>query len=168
MKDTNRCNRGKGFCCKYVLLKKWNTILSFFVSQLLKSRSDGEFGHTASCTHISCDATPPHSSGVPHERNASTKVSSSVSHRSYQVKSFNSFTVWLFLRPPQDLQLLLRELSDPSDMDPRKQLALQSKGSLISRSHVVDLSSCLVSPGMPASHLDRLKCREENYLYLLL
>ncbi|XP_076025031.1 pleckstrin homology-like domain family B member 1 isoform X2 [Genypterus blacodes] len=68
--------------------------------QLLKSRSDGEVGQTASGTHASSDATPPHSSGAPHERNASTK----------------------------DLQLLLRELSDPSDMDPRKLLALQNKG----------------------------------------
>ncbi|XP_076025038.1 pleckstrin homology-like domain family B member 1 isoform X7 [Genypterus blacodes] len=70
------------------------------MKELLKSRSDGEVGQTASGTHASSDATPPHSSGAPHERNASTK----------------------------DLQLLLRELSDPSDMDPRKLLALQNKG----------------------------------------
>ncbi|KAM3868986.1 pleckstrin homology-like domain family B member 1 [Diretmus argenteus] len=45
-------------------------------------------------------AAPPHSNGVAHEKNAPTK----------------------------GLQLVLRELSNPADIDSRKQLALQSKG----------------------------------------
>ncbi|XP_035522096.1 pleckstrin homology-like domain family B member 1 isoform X3 [Morone saxatilis] len=63
--------------------------------QLLKSKSDGEVGQTASCS----TATLPHSSGVTHEKNPSTK----------------------------GLQLVLREMSNPLDMDARRQLALQSK-----------------------------------------
>ncbi|XP_051255807.1 pleckstrin homology-like domain family B member 1 isoform X8 [Dicentrarchus labrax] len=63
--------------------------------QLLKSKSDGEVGQTASCS----TAALPHSSGVTHEKNASTK----------------------------GLQLVLREMSNPLDMDGRRQLALQSK-----------------------------------------
>ncbi|XP_030293243.1 pleckstrin homology-like domain family B member 1 isoform X7 [Sparus aurata] len=55
--------------------------------QLLKSKSDGEVGQAAAL---------PHSSGVAHERNASTK----------------------------GLQLML---SNPLDMDPRRQFALQNK-----------------------------------------
>ncbi|XP_038565095.1 pleckstrin homology-like domain family B member 1 isoform X2 [Micropterus salmoides] len=63
--------------------------------QLLKSKSDGEVAQAASCSTV---ALPP-SSGVAHEKNASTK----------------------------GLQLVLREMSNPLDMDPRRQLALQSK-----------------------------------------
>ncbi|XP_036974811.1 pleckstrin homology-like domain family B member 1 isoform X8 [Acanthopagrus latus] len=55
--------------------------------QLLKSKSDGEVGQAAAL---------PHSSGVAHERNASTK----------------------------GMQLML---SNPLDMDPRRQFALQNK-----------------------------------------
>ncbi|XP_051255809.1 pleckstrin homology-like domain family B member 1 isoform X10 [Dicentrarchus labrax] len=65
------------------------------MKELLKSKSDGEVGQTASCS----TAALPHSSGVTHEKNASTK----------------------------GLQLVLREMSNPLDMDGRRQLALQSK-----------------------------------------
>ncbi|XP_030293244.1 pleckstrin homology-like domain family B member 1 isoform X8 [Sparus aurata] len=57
------------------------------MKELLKSKSDGEVGQAAAL---------PHSSGVAHERNASTK----------------------------GLQLML---SNPLDMDPRRQFALQNK-----------------------------------------
>ncbi|XP_040907424.1 pleckstrin homology-like domain family B member 1 isoform X7 [Toxotes jaculatrix] len=67
--------------------------------QLLKSKSDGEVGLAASCAHVSNAAALPHSSGVAHEKNAPTK----------------------------GLQLLLREMSNPLDMDSRRQLAVQSK-----------------------------------------
>lgn len=67
--------------------------------QLLKSKSDGEVGQAGSCTPVSSAAAPPHSSGVAHEKNASTK----------------------------GLHLLLREMSNPLDMDSRRLLALQSK-----------------------------------------
>ncbi|KAF7655844.1 hypothetical protein LDENG_00049540 [Lucifuga dentata] len=67
--------------------------------QLLKSKSDGEVGQAASCTHISSGAAHPQSSGVPHEKNAPTK----------------------------DLQFALRELLNPSDMNSRKQMAAQCK-----------------------------------------
>nr|XP_046266969.1 pleckstrin homology-like domain family B member 1 isoform X6 [Scatophagus argus] len=63
--------------------------------QLLKSKSDGEVGLAASCSTAAM--TP--SSGVAHDKNASTK----------------------------GLQLMLREMSNPLDMDSRRQLALQSK-----------------------------------------
>ncbi|XP_038565102.1 pleckstrin homology-like domain family B member 1 isoform X9 [Micropterus salmoides] len=65
------------------------------MKELLKSKSDGEVAQAASCSTV---ALPP-SSGVAHEKNASTK----------------------------GLQLVLREMSNPLDMDPRRQLALQSK-----------------------------------------
>ncbi|XP_037603811.1 pleckstrin homology-like domain family B member 1 isoform X2 [Sebastes umbrosus] len=61
-------------------------------SQLLKSKSDGEVGQAGS-------STLPHSSGVSHEKSASTK----------------------------GLQLMLREMSNPLDMESRRQFALQSK-----------------------------------------
>lgn len=67
--------------------------------QLLKSKSDGEVGQAGSCTPVGSAAAPPHSSGVAHEKNASTK----------------------------GLHLLLREMSNPLDMDSRRLLALQSK-----------------------------------------
>ncbi|XP_071317152.1 pleckstrin homology-like domain family B member 1 isoform X4 [Trachinotus anak] len=67
--------------------------------QLLKSKSDGEVGQAGSCTHVSSAAAQPHSSGAAHEKNASTK----------------------------GLQLVLREISNPLDMDSRRQLAVQSK-----------------------------------------
>ncbi|XP_071376745.1 pleckstrin homology-like domain family B member 1 isoform X2 [Centroberyx affinis] len=66
--------------------------------QLFQSKSDGEVGQAASC--VSGAAAPPHSNGVAHEKNA----------------------------PGKGLQLVLRELSNPADLDCRKQLALQSKG----------------------------------------
>lgn len=61
------------------LQKKNKHSLSLFI-QLLKSKSDGEVGQAASCTFVSGAAAPPHSSGVAHEKNASTKVSTSPSH----------------------------------------------------------------------------------------
>ncbi|XP_018547859.1 pleckstrin homology-like domain family B member 1 isoform X3 [Lates calcarifer] len=67
--------------------------------QLLKSKSDGEVGQAASCTNISSAAALPHSSGVAHDKNASTK----------------------------GLQLVLREMSNPLDMESRRQLAAQNK-----------------------------------------
>ncbi|XP_047193103.1 pleckstrin homology-like domain family B member 1 isoform X4 [Scophthalmus maximus] len=67
--------------------------------QLLKSKSEGEFGQAASCAHVSSAATLPHSSGVAHEKNASTK----------------------------GLLLALGEMSNPLDMDSRRQLIAQSK-----------------------------------------
>ncbi|XP_042286211.1 pleckstrin homology-like domain family B member 1 isoform X7 [Thunnus thynnus] len=69
------------------------------MKELLKSKSDGEVGQAGSCTPVSSAAAPPHSSGVAHEKNASTK----------------------------GLHLLLREMSNPLDMDSRRLLALQSK-----------------------------------------
>ncbi|XP_062289172.1 pleckstrin homology-like domain family B member 1 [Scomber scombrus] len=67
--------------------------------QLLKSKSDGEVGQSALCPPVSSAAAPAHSSGVAHDKNASTK----------------------------GLHLLLREMSNPLDMDSRRLLALQSK-----------------------------------------
>ncbi|XP_071317157.1 pleckstrin homology-like domain family B member 1 isoform X9 [Trachinotus anak] len=69
------------------------------MKELLKSKSDGEVGQAGSCTHVSSAAAQPHSSGAAHEKNASTK----------------------------GLQLVLREISNPLDMDSRRQLAVQSK-----------------------------------------
>ncbi|XP_047463212.1 pleckstrin homology-like domain family B member 1 isoform X2 [Mugil cephalus] len=67
--------------------------------QLLKSKSDGEVGQASSSAHTSSAAAQPPSGGVTHEKNFSTK----------------------------GLQLVLREMSNPLDMDSRRQLALQSK-----------------------------------------
>ncbi|XP_018547865.1 pleckstrin homology-like domain family B member 1 isoform X7 [Lates calcarifer] len=69
------------------------------MKELLKSKSDGEVGQAASCTNISSAAALPHSSGVAHDKNASTK----------------------------GLQLVLREMSNPLDMESRRQLAAQNK-----------------------------------------
>ncbi|XP_074466194.1 pleckstrin homology-like domain family B member 1 isoform X10 [Sebastes fasciatus] len=62
------------------------------MKELLKSKSDGEVGQAGS-------STLPHSSGVSHEKSASTK----------------------------GLQLMPREMSNPLDMESRRQFALQSK-----------------------------------------
>ncbi|XP_074466192.1 pleckstrin homology-like domain family B member 1 isoform X8 [Sebastes fasciatus] len=62
------------------------------MQELLKSKSDGEVGQAGS-------STLPHSSGVSHEKSASTK----------------------------GLQLMPREMSNPLDMESRRQFALQSK-----------------------------------------
>uniref|UniRef100_A0A3B5B641 Pleckstrin homology-like domain family B member 1 n=1 Tax=Stegastes partitus TaxID=144197 RepID=A0A3B5B641_9TELE len=67
--------------------------------QLLKSKSDGEVGQGSSGSHISLAAALPHSSAVSLEKNTSTK----------------------------GLQLVLREMSNPLDMDSRRQAALQCK-----------------------------------------
>ncbi|XP_047463215.1 pleckstrin homology-like domain family B member 1 isoform X5 [Mugil cephalus] len=67
--------------------------------ELLKSKSDGEVGQASSSAHTSSAAAQPPSGGVTHEKNFSTK----------------------------GLQLVLREMSNPLDMDSRRQLALQSK-----------------------------------------
>ncbi|CAK6953719.1 pleckstrin homology-like domain family B member 1 [Scomber scombrus] len=69
------------------------------MKELLKSKSDGEVGQSALCPPVSSAAAPAHSSGVAHDKNASTK----------------------------GLHLLLREMSNPLDMDSRRLLALQSK-----------------------------------------
>nr|XP_020454623.1 pleckstrin homology-like domain family B member 1 isoform X2 [Monopterus albus]XP_020454625.1 pleckstrin homology-like domain family B member 1 isoform X2 [Monopterus albus]XP_020454626.1 pleckstrin homology-like domain family B member 1 isoform X2 [Monopterus albus] len=69
------------------------------MKELLKSKSDDEVGRGASCTHVSSAAALPHSSGVAPEKTASTK----------------------------GLQLVGREMSNPLDMESRRQLALQSK-----------------------------------------
>ncbi|XP_026185062.1 pleckstrin homology-like domain family B member 1 isoform X2 [Mastacembelus armatus] len=65
--------------------------------QLLKSKSDDEVGRATSCAHVSSAAALPHSSGVAHDKNASTRG------------------------------LVVREMSNPLDMESRRQLALQSK-----------------------------------------
>ncbi|KAM4545744.1 pleckstrin homology-like domain family B member 1 isoform 6-T7 [Odontesthes bonariensis] len=67
--------------------------------QLLKSKSEGEVGQASSSTHFSSTAALSHSSGVMHEKNAPTK----------------------------GLQLMLREMTNPLDMDPKKQMSLQCK-----------------------------------------
>ncbi|XP_072231669.1 pleckstrin homology-like domain family B member 1 isoform X9 [Leuresthes tenuis] len=67
--------------------------------ELLKSKSEGEVGQGSSSTHFSSTATLSHSSGVMHEKNAPTK----------------------------GLQLMLREMPNPLDMDPKKQMSLQCK-----------------------------------------
>ncbi|CAG5874828.1 unnamed protein product, partial [Menidia menidia] len=67
--------------------------------QLLKSKSEGEVGLGSSSTHFSSTIGLSHSSGVMHEKNATTK----------------------------GLQLMLREMSNPLDMDPKRQMALQFK-----------------------------------------
>ncbi|XP_029028586.1 pleckstrin homology-like domain family B member 1 isoform X6 [Betta splendens] len=67
--------------------------------QLLKSKSDDDFGRAASVTQLSSAAALPPSGGVTHEKDSSTK----------------------------GFQLMLRDLSHPLDMEPRRQLALQSK-----------------------------------------
>ncbi|XP_029956385.1 pleckstrin homology-like domain family B member 1 isoform X2 [Salarias fasciatus] len=66
--------------------------------QLLKSKSDGEVGHGSS-NNVCSAAALPHSSGAPHEKNAASK----------------------------ELQLALREMSLPLDMDSRRQMVLQCK-----------------------------------------
>ncbi|XP_069572522.1 pleckstrin homology-like domain family B member 1 isoform X1 [Brachyistius frenatus] len=67
--------------------------------QLLKSKSEGEVGQGSSSTHLSSASALSHSTGGTYEKNASTK----------------------------GLQLVLREMSNPFDMDSRRPLALQSK-----------------------------------------
>ncbi|KAM4545747.1 pleckstrin homology-like domain family B member 1 isoform 9-T10 [Odontesthes bonariensis] len=67
--------------------------------ELLKSKSEGEVGQASSSTHFSSTAALSHSSGVMHEKNAPTK----------------------------GLQLMLREMTNPLDMDPKKQMSLQCK-----------------------------------------
>ncbi|XP_067347615.1 pleckstrin homology-like domain family B member 1 isoform X8 [Channa argus] len=76
-------------------------VLNRSMKELLKSKSDGEVvrGCTASVTHVSSGEALPYSSGVAHEKNASTK----------------------------GLHLALKEMPNPLDMDSRRQLALQSK-----------------------------------------
>ncbi|XP_008283319.1 pleckstrin homology-like domain family B member 1 isoform X6 [Stegastes partitus] len=69
------------------------------MKELLKSKSDGEVGQGSSGSHISLAAALPHSSAVSLEKNTSTK----------------------------GLQLVLREMSNPLDMDSRRQAALQCK-----------------------------------------
>ncbi|XP_055370505.1 pleckstrin homology-like domain family B member 1 isoform X7 [Betta splendens] len=69
------------------------------VTELLKSKSDDDFGRAASVTQLSSAAALPPSGGVTHEKDSSTK----------------------------GFQLMLRDLSHPLDMEPRRQLALQSK-----------------------------------------
>ncbi|XP_029925298.1 pleckstrin homology-like domain family B member 1 isoform X2 [Myripristis murdjan] len=68
--------------------------------QLFQSKSDGEVGQAASFAHVSSAAATLHSNGLAHEKTAPTK----------------------------GLQLALRDLSVPADLDSMKQLALQSKG----------------------------------------
>ncbi|XP_026185068.1 pleckstrin homology-like domain family B member 1 isoform X7 [Mastacembelus armatus] len=67
------------------------------MKELLKSKSDDEVGRATSCAHVSSAAALPHSSGVAHDKNASTRG------------------------------LVVREMSNPLDMESRRQLALQSK-----------------------------------------
>ncbi|XP_041863753.1 pleckstrin homology-like domain family B member 1 isoform X8 [Melanotaenia boesemani] len=67
--------------------------------QILKSKSDGEVGQGSLSSHFSSTAVLSHSSGVMHEINAPTK----------------------------GLQLTLREMPNPLDMESRKQMALQCK-----------------------------------------
>ncbi|XP_069002696.1 pleckstrin homology-like domain family B member 1 isoform X3 [Embiotoca jacksoni] len=67
--------------------------------ELLKSKSEGEVGQGSSSTHLSSASALSHSTGGTYEKNASTK----------------------------GLQLVLREMSNPFDMDSRRPLALQSK-----------------------------------------
>ncbi|KAM9728157.1 pleckstrin homology-like domain family B member 1 isoform 8-T9 [Menidia menidia] len=69
------------------------------MKELLKSKSEGEVGLGSSSTHFSSTIGLSHSSGVMHEKNATTK----------------------------GLQLMLREMSNPLDMDPKRQMALQFK-----------------------------------------
>ncbi|XP_029925305.1 pleckstrin homology-like domain family B member 1 isoform X7 [Myripristis murdjan] len=68
--------------------------------ELFQSKSDGEVGQAASFAHVSSAAATLHSNGLAHEKTAPTK----------------------------GLQLALRDLSVPADLDSMKQLALQSKG----------------------------------------
>ncbi|CAN9501470.1 unnamed protein product [Ophioblennius macclurei] len=66
--------------------------------QLLKSKSEGEVGH-GSNNNVCSAAALPHSSGTPYEKNAASK----------------------------ELQLVLREMSLPLDMESRRQMVLQCK-----------------------------------------
>ncbi|CAL8267712.1 unnamed protein product [Merluccius merluccius] len=66
----------------------------------LQSRTEGDGGQRMSCSRLSGATPPPQANGFSHEKNASTK----------------------------DLQLLLKELSHPSDAASRMQYALQCKG----------------------------------------
>ncbi|KAM6907781.1 LOW QUALITY PROTEIN: pleckstrin homology-like domain family B member 1 [Xenentodon cancila] len=67
--------------------------------QLLKSKSEGEVGQGSLSTHVSSTAVMSHSSCVINEKNAFTKA----------------------------LHLTLREMSNPSDLDCRKQMPLHCK-----------------------------------------
>ncbi|XP_041863755.1 pleckstrin homology-like domain family B member 1 isoform X10 [Melanotaenia boesemani] len=69
------------------------------MKEILKSKSDGEVGQGSLSSHFSSTAVLSHSSGVMHEINAPTK----------------------------GLQLTLREMPNPLDMESRKQMALQCK-----------------------------------------
>lgn len=103
------------------------TLPLFSFSQLSKSKSDGEVGQTASS---GCGA--PDKNG---------KVGTLVLHKQIlALRKIRSSMYDHFLCDVQGLQLVLRDLSNPSDMDPRRQLGLQGKGIL---------SLWWVSSGMP-------------------
>ncbi|CAN9501471.1 unnamed protein product [Ophioblennius macclurei] len=68
------------------------------MKELLKSKSEGEVGH-GSNNNVCSAAALPHSSGTPYEKNAASK----------------------------ELQLVLREMSLPLDMESRRQMVLQCK-----------------------------------------
>ncbi|KAF6728774.1 Pleckstrin homology-like domain family B member 2 [Oryzias melastigma] len=67
--------------------------------QLLKSKSEGEVGQGSSGGHVASTVVMSHSSSLMNDRNSTTK----------------------------GLQLMLREMSNPLDMDPRRQMASQFK-----------------------------------------
>uniref|UniRef100_A0A665UAB0 Pleckstrin homology-like domain family B member 1 n=1 Tax=Echeneis naucrates TaxID=173247 RepID=A0A665UAB0_ECHNA len=94
--------------------------------QLLKSRSDGEAGQGETLPHVSSAAALPHSGGAANERNASTKVSTSVPNTEMviSVSTYLTLSCWPCF---QGLQLMLREISNPLDLDSRRQLAGQNK-----------------------------------------
>ncbi|XP_024121615.1 pleckstrin homology-like domain family B member 1 isoform X6 [Oryzias melastigma] len=69
------------------------------VKELLKSKSEGEVGQGSSGGHVASTVVMSHSSSLMNDRNSTTK----------------------------GLQLMLREMSNPLDMDPRRQMASQFK-----------------------------------------
>ncbi|RVE63741.1 hypothetical protein OJAV_G00139220 [Oryzias javanicus] len=77
--------------------------------QLLKSKSEGEVGQGSSGSHVSSTVVMTHSSSLMNDRNSTTK----------------------------GLQLMLREMSNPLDMDPRRQMASQFKDPSPSVNHSI-------------------------------
>uniref|UniRef100_A0A665UB14 Pleckstrin homology-like domain family B member 1 n=1 Tax=Echeneis naucrates TaxID=173247 RepID=A0A665UB14_ECHNA len=94
--------------------------------KMLDMISDGEAGQGETLPHVSSAAALPHSGGAANERNASTKVSTSVPNTEMviSVSTYLTLSCWPCF---QGLQLMLREISNPLDLDSRRQLAGQNK-----------------------------------------
>uniref|UniRef100_A0A665U9E3 Pleckstrin homology-like domain family B member 1 n=1 Tax=Echeneis naucrates TaxID=173247 RepID=A0A665U9E3_ECHNA len=96
------------------------------MKEVSRKISDGEAGQGETLPHVSSAAALPHSGGAANERNASTKVSTSVPNTEMviSVSTYLTLSCWPCF---QGLQLMLREISNPLDLDSRRQLAGQNK-----------------------------------------